>query len=168
MCDINASKFRFDFRNFWEKKTNCLKIVVINYYFLIKIKFQFLKKIYSLNQLFVCVQHLKKVSFQWWKFIRWIYFSQFNRSYHQKIWKYNSQRFFDQDHLQKMHSLFFQKFVSIFCSMTYFYSISNAKIYSILNATISFFNSKATTLFFIRTRNLTVKLLIFWIQITYH
>ncbi len=55
LCDVDISKFCLDFENFWKKKTNSLKIIVVNHYFLIRIKLQLLKEIYSSNEFFVNV-----------------------------------------------------------------------------------------------------------------
>ncbi len=57
------SKFRLSFENFRDKKTYDLKIIIINHYFLIRIKFQFLKKMYSSDQLLVNMQHREKFRF---------------------------------------------------------------------------------------------------------
>jgi hypothetical protein len=55
LCDVDVSKFRFSFENFRDKKTYDLKIIIINHYFLIQIKFQFLKKcIHQINFLSTC------------------------------------------------------------------------------------------------------------------
>jgi hypothetical protein len=58
------SKFCLDFENFWNKKTNCLKIIIVNHYFLIRIEFQFLKETYSSNELFVNMQHRETFRFR--------------------------------------------------------------------------------------------------------
>ncbi len=63
LCDVDVSKFYLDFENFWNKKTYDVKIIIINYYFLIWIKFQFLKEMYSSNQFCVNMQHRKKFRF---------------------------------------------------------------------------------------------------------
>jgi hypothetical protein len=63
LCDVDVLKFRLSFENFWDKKTYDLKIIIINHYFLIRIKFQFLKEMYSSNQLLVNMQHRKKFCF---------------------------------------------------------------------------------------------------------
>ncbi len=63
LCDVDVSKFRLSFENFRNKKTYNLKIIIINHYLLIRIKFQFFKKMYSLNQLLVNMQHRKKFCF---------------------------------------------------------------------------------------------------------
>ncbi len=63
MCDVDVSKFRFSFENFRDKKTYDLKIIIINHYLLIWIKFQLLKEMYSSDQLLVSMQHRKKFRF---------------------------------------------------------------------------------------------------------
>jgi hypothetical protein len=58
-----VSKFRLSFENFRDKKTYDLKIIIINHYLLIRVKFQLLKEMYSSNQFFVNMQHRKKFCF---------------------------------------------------------------------------------------------------------
>jgi hypothetical protein len=58
-----VSKFRFSFENFRDKKSYDLKIIIINYYFLIRVKFQILKEMYLSNQLLVNMQHREKFRF---------------------------------------------------------------------------------------------------------
>ncbi len=57
------SKFRLSFENFRDKKTYDLKIIIIDHYFLIRIKFQLLKEMYSSDQLLVSMQHREKFRF---------------------------------------------------------------------------------------------------------
>ncbi len=63
MCDVDVPKFRLNFENFRDKKTYDLKIIIINHYLLIRIKFQLLKEMYSSNQFLVSMQHRKKFRF---------------------------------------------------------------------------------------------------------
>ncbi len=61
MCDVDVSKFYLDFENFWNKKTNHLKIITVNHYFLNQIKFNFWKRyIHQMKFLSTCN---KKINF---------------------------------------------------------------------------------------------------------
>ncbi len=51
MCNVDVSKFCLDFENFWNKKTNRLKIIIVNHYLLIWVEFRLLKEMYSSNEL---------------------------------------------------------------------------------------------------------------------
>ncbi len=57
------SKFRLSFENFRDKKTYDLKIIIIDHYLLIRVKFQLLKEMYSSDQLLVSMQHREKFRF---------------------------------------------------------------------------------------------------------
>jgi hypothetical protein len=153
LCDVDVSKFRLSFENFRNKKTYDLKIIIINHYFLIRIKFQFLKEMYSSNQLFVNMQHREKF------------------------------RFDDEDRDDK---LFFDSLIDHIIKQfeDVFFSVFSIKIIRKKNICCAFKNLFIVILivwwrlsiqlrirrwwhFFIRARNLTAKLFIFWIRIAY-
>ncbi len=154
MCDVDVSKFHLSFENFRNKKTYNLKIIIINHYLLIRVKFQFLKEMYSSNQLFVNMQHRKKFRFD-----------DENR---------NNELFFNNsiNHIIK-------QFKNIF------FSVFSIKIIRKKNICCVFKNLFIVVLFywwrlfiqfrirrwlhfFIRARNLIIKLFTFWVRITYN
>ncbi len=158
MCDVVVSKFRLNFENFRDKKTYDLKIIIINHYLLIRIKFQFLKEMYSSNQLLVSMQHRKKFRFD-----------DEDR---------DDELFFDNsvDHIIKQfENLFFNAFSikiirkeNICCAlkdlfMIVFFYRWRLFIQLRIRCWWHFF----IWLFFIRIRNLIAKLFILWVRITY-
>ncbi len=153
MCDVDVSKFCLDFENFRDKKTYDLKIIIINHYFLIRVKFQFLKEMYSSDQLLVSMQHREKF------------------------------RFDDED---RDDELLFDNLINHIIKQfeNILFSVFSIKIIYKESISCSFKNLFIVILFvrwrlfiqlrirrwwhfFIRTRNLTAKLFIFWIRITY-
>ncbi len=157
MCDVDVSKFRLSFENFRDKKTYDLKIIIINHYLLIRIKFQLLKEMYSSNQLLVSMQHRKKFRFD-------------NEDR-------NDELFFDSsiDH-------FIKQFENVFFSASSIKIIRKESIccaFKNLFIVVLFYRWRLfiqfrirrwwhffIRLFFIRTRNLIAKFFILWVRIT--
>ncbi len=158
MCDVDVSKFRFSFENFRNKKTYDLKIIIINHYLLIQIKFQLLKEMYSSNQLFVSMQHREKFRFD-----------DENR---------DDELFFDNsiDYIIKQfENVFFSVFsIKIICKKSINCFFKDLFIVVLFVRWRLFIQLEIRNwwhffirLFFIRTRNLIAKLFTFWVRIAY-
>ncbi len=152
------SKFRLSFENFRNKKTYDLKIIIINHNFLIWIKFQLLKKMYSSNQFFFNMQHRKQFRL-----------NDENR---------NDELFFNSsiDHIIKQfENVFFNAFlIKIIRKKSICWVFKDLFIVVLFYRWRFFIQFRIRRwwhffirLFFIRTRNLIVKFFIFWVRITY-
>ncbi len=158
MCDVDVSKFCLDFENFWNKKTNRLKIIVVNHYRLIRIKFQLLKKMYSSNELFVSMQHREKFRFD-------------DERRNNELFFCNSVDHF----IEWFENVFFNAFsIKIICKKSINYSFKNLFIIFLFVRWRLFIQFRIRRwwhffirLFFIRARNLIAKLFILWVRITY-
>jgi hypothetical protein len=134
-------------------KTYDLKIIIINHYFLIRVKFQFLKEMYSSNQFLVNMQHWKKFRFD-------------DEDQDDKL-------FFDSsvDHIIKQFEnvLFSVSLIKIIRKKSICYTFKNLFIVIFIFWWRLFIQLRIRCWwhFFIRTRNLIAKLFILWIRIMY-
>jgi hypothetical protein len=158
LCDVDVSKFCLDFEDFWDKKTNRLKIIVVNYYLLIRVKLQLLKEMYSSDQLLVSMQHRKKFRFD-------------DEDRDDELFFNNSIDHF----IKQFENVFFSDFsIKIIRKKNICCVLKDLLIFVFFYRWRLFIQLRIRRwwhffirLFFIRARNLIAKLFILWVRITY-